>query len=403
MEYITAAEAAGKWGITSRQVQRLLADNRIPDAKRYGRTFAVPADAKKPDVMRFGKKSASQSFASELNHAIDVIYNTSCASGLRENPDRILDMIKEENLRLTPESTLAYLRGDFERVKQCFKKIGENDAAKLCASPTAIAAAICSGDYPFYQGVETYLKNIIKADFGADVTAYAEHALAIGYLGATAPDMVTEWIKKGEYANLHPMVRYEAAYQRVQYLQYMKKYESMLDVAQTALSLLPNPSGKGLTITEIMLRIRCAIACHHIDREGEAQTWLLGAMYAALPHGFIISFADTIMLLGGLTERCLKQAYPKYYNVITELADRVIKNWISFHNRFVKDNVPLILTMQEGEIITIASRGVPYKEIAERYNITVGTLKNKMRIIFEKLCISKKSELADFVPYCKNK
>ena len=339
-----------------------------------------------------------------MNHAIDVIYIAAYASGLRDNPDRILDMIKEEKLRLTPESALAYMRGDFERVKYCFKKTGDDDAAKLCASPAAIATAISSGDYPFYQEIETYLKNIVQADFGAGVTAYAEHVFAYGYLGATANDMVPEWLKIGDYANLHPLVRYEAAYQRTLYLQYMKKYESMLDVAQTALSLLPHSSAEqGLSVTEIVLRIRCAVACHHLDREGEAKTWLLGAMDATLPHGFIISFADTITLLGGLTERCLKQAYSKYYDSVTELADRVVKNWFSFHNRFVKDNIPLILTMQEGEIITLAGRGVPYKEIAERYHYTVGTLKNKMRIIFEKLCISKKSELADFVTYCKNK
>jgi excisionase family DNA binding protein len=48
MDYITVAEIAGKWNVSVRQIQRLLSENKIPDVKRHGHTWLIPADAKKP-------------------------------------------------------------------------------------------------------------------------------------------------------------------------------------------------------------------------------------------------------------------------------------------------------------------------------------------------------------------
>jgi hypothetical protein len=48
MDYITAQEAADKWGITRRRVQILCAQNRIPGAKIMGNMWVIPIDAEKP-------------------------------------------------------------------------------------------------------------------------------------------------------------------------------------------------------------------------------------------------------------------------------------------------------------------------------------------------------------------
>lgn len=48
MEYITANEAASKWGISSRRVHTLCAEGRIKGATRLGNAWAIPMDAEKP-------------------------------------------------------------------------------------------------------------------------------------------------------------------------------------------------------------------------------------------------------------------------------------------------------------------------------------------------------------------
>lgn len=52
MNYISAKEAAEKWGITRRRVQILCEQNRIPGVFKVGNTWAIPVDSEKPDDKR---------------------------------------------------------------------------------------------------------------------------------------------------------------------------------------------------------------------------------------------------------------------------------------------------------------------------------------------------------------
>ena len=46
--YLTVKETAEKWGINPRTVQTMCNDGRIPEAKKFGKAWAIPDDAKKP-------------------------------------------------------------------------------------------------------------------------------------------------------------------------------------------------------------------------------------------------------------------------------------------------------------------------------------------------------------------
>jgi hypothetical protein len=48
MDYISTKEAAEKWDISERRVQRLCEDGRIDGAIRFSRVWAIPQNAKKP-------------------------------------------------------------------------------------------------------------------------------------------------------------------------------------------------------------------------------------------------------------------------------------------------------------------------------------------------------------------
>lgn len=61
-EYISAPEAAKKWGISERRVQRLCEDDRIPGIIKFGRMLMIPKDAAKPeDGRRKENKKTSKS------------------------------------------------------------------------------------------------------------------------------------------------------------------------------------------------------------------------------------------------------------------------------------------------------------------------------------------------------
>ena len=55
MGYMSCVEAAGKWGISERRVQKLCEGNRIPGVVKFGSVWLIPKDAEKPTDKR--KKS----------------------------------------------------------------------------------------------------------------------------------------------------------------------------------------------------------------------------------------------------------------------------------------------------------------------------------------------------------
>ena len=47
-DYISVQQAAEKWGISERRIQKLCEENRIEGALRFGHAWAIPKDAEKP-------------------------------------------------------------------------------------------------------------------------------------------------------------------------------------------------------------------------------------------------------------------------------------------------------------------------------------------------------------------
>ena len=56
LEYIPAPEAATKWGISERHVQKLCEENRIPGVAKFSRLWLIPKDAEKSADGRYRKR-----------------------------------------------------------------------------------------------------------------------------------------------------------------------------------------------------------------------------------------------------------------------------------------------------------------------------------------------------------
>ena len=465
--FMTVAEAAEKWGVTTRRVQRLLSEGRIPGAKKYYRSWMVPEGAEKPEDLRRGKKEPEEALQKPqttgmlqksgmsqtsqtpgmlqkpemsrtpqtpqppatpqlpLSAALAEIIEATIIPMPGDNPDSVLDDIKEDRARLHFESEFAYLRGDFELTKSCFKRTEGDDASRLRASSIAIAAAISTGDYAFYEGIESWLKSIIRADSSRadssqtgssrvdsshadssqadssragssrEIAAFAELMLSTAYSGAFAPNMLPDWLKKGDFSALPHLAKTDAIYKRIKYFQCIGQFESMLAAAQTALIYSDSP--QKITFHDIYLRIVCSIGCCSLGLTEEGEHWLLEAMNIALPHGFITPFAESASAFSGLLESLLKREYPEYYAPILNKWKDTFTNWRAFHNQFTKRNVTLILSLRKYEIAQLAAHRVPYAKIAEQFNISIGRVNNIMREIYAELYVSNRDELAELI------
>lgn len=95
MEYISAPEAAKKWGISERRVQKLCEENRIPGVVRFSRMWLIPKDAEKPKDGRLKNKVSSKSITIEsvINQYGQYVYNL--ALKLSANPENAEDLTQE--------------------------------------------------------------------------------------------------------------------------------------------------------------------------------------------------------------------------------------------------------------------------------------------------------------------
>lgn len=57
MDYISVQEAAKKWDISERRVQKLCEVSRIPGVVRFSRLWLIPKDAEKPCDKRYKKQT----------------------------------------------------------------------------------------------------------------------------------------------------------------------------------------------------------------------------------------------------------------------------------------------------------------------------------------------------------
>lgn len=75
MDYITVREAAEKWHLAERTVQQLCRDGRIEGGRKFGGTWAIPAQAARPtDSRRDGGRGPSKRPAPiALRRAVSVL------------------------------------------------------------------------------------------------------------------------------------------------------------------------------------------------------------------------------------------------------------------------------------------------------------------------------------------
>ena len=63
-QYYTVEEMAKKWNLTRRQIQNLCKNGLLDGAFKFGNSWAIPMDAKRPDDHRLREfKTANQGFS----------------------------------------------------------------------------------------------------------------------------------------------------------------------------------------------------------------------------------------------------------------------------------------------------------------------------------------------------
>lgn len=112
MNYISTGEAAKKWGVRPRNVQRYLAQERVPGAKKYGNYWMIPDDAEKPKDPRLTRSQEKRRPFYTLPRQCPILMMTNMYS-VPGTADAALNSLKyDETAYIIGSAGLEILRGN---------------------------------------------------------------------------------------------------------------------------------------------------------------------------------------------------------------------------------------------------------------------------------------------------
>ena len=120
-------------------------------------------------------------------------------------------------------------------------------------------------------------------------------------------------------------------------------------------------------------------------------------MKIALPNGFVTPFVQSWMTTGCEIEHLLEQRYPQWRDPVERVSMATWKNWIAFHNRYTRENITTLLTQREYRVAQMIVAGSTYQNVADELYLSVGTVKNLVSSLYDKLMIHSRAELADMI------
>lgn len=403
MEYITVREAAQKWGISVRLVQRHCAAGRVGGVQKFGGTWAIPAGAPKPqDPRRLSGASARErgpvrweSACAEDGSMLLPLMNSAfapggglcCIQGMGQGPGREIALAEH-----------CYFRGEAQQAARRARPYLESPSLELQLSACLIYAyanlsvgQIAHARYALAQ-VRALLEGM-GPDTPAPLRAAGAFAASAGavLLHLPLPQGLPD---AGEYLPLLPPgLRAFALYVQAHYAYLQGDYSKSLGMAEATLAM----QGGRYPIPAIYLHLAAVMDHVSLRQPEQAKRHLLAAWEIARPDDFIEGFGEHHGLLGGLLEAVIKKDWPQDFKRMIAITYRFSAGWRKIHNPDTGHDVADNLTTTEFAAAMLAARGWTNQEIGVQMNISPNTVKRHISLALQKLGIRRRQELRQFL------
>ncbi len=316
---------------------------------------------------------------------------TNCLVFPKQHPELALKNL-EGAARMFVEAEMAIARCDFAQAKELVESLLRDDHYILAAVRIGVITAIGLNDNAF-------LADVLKAL--ADYRQRNPHrysALGVEIMEAWLKQWLwiatgyPEWMYRFDLSHVPEEWRQVAAYIGMKIRISQGNFES----AYAASSLLVNfvcPK-EGISAECAYAKIACAIACRETGRQDEMRKWIEAMVRLLVPHGFLLPL---VMLMHGpnksVVEESIEKIAPERLPRYKDESKRYFKNQIRIRNHHTGEKITQELTLREFYLAMLLKRGMAYKELADRFGVSVGRLRNLVSNVYEKLGIHSRSEL----------
>ena len=399
MDYITAAEAARRWGVSERRVQRLCAEGRVPGAEHFGRAWRIPASAPKPADPRRAAPAAAPAPrpATRACAALMPLMSSPFSPGRAREYAASLDPGPRRDVAL---AELAYFTGDAaEAARLARPLLQEKDgAARLSACLIFSYASLALGRINDARATLARARGALdEKTVGGGLSPELSAAAAL--VAQTASVLLhlpgPEGLPPAADALplLPPGLRLFACYVSAHRLYLDGAYETSLGIVLGALAM----TDVTYPIPAVYLHLVAVMDLMGLRRLAEAQEHLLAAWDIARPDGLIEPFGEHHGLLGGMLEAVIKPGWPEDFRRIIDITYRFSAGWRRVHNPATGDDVADNLTTTEFATCMLAARGWTNQEIAEHMGFSVNRVKECLSNAFRKLGVTSRKELGRFM------
>ncbi len=172
-----------------------------------------------------------------------------------------------------------------------------------------------------------------------------------------------------------------------------KQYGACIGIAETALAL----EEEIYPVPTIYLHLVATMGYINLRHFEEAKAHLLEAWKIAKPDDFVQAFGEHHGLLGGMMEAVLKKDFPDDFARMIQITYSFSSGWRKIHNPDTGNQVADGLTTTEFAVAMLAARDWSNKEIAAHLGTSVNTVKLHISSALQKLGISQRKELAQFM------
>lgn len=391
MEYITVTEAAKKWKISNRMVQKYCAEGRIEGVRKFGISWGIPAGSVKPRDPRKEKHSSGNVYACEdeafqglmplMNHPFQPGRCMDFIDGMEDGPKKNIALAEYHYFSGQPEHAAQ----EAELYLTC-----SDTALRLSACLIYGYANLSIGQIYHAKYALTEIQNTLEADGDPSPQARAMSA----FVAAAAAVLLHLPLPDGmppiqELLPALPLgLRAFALYVQAHYLYLQEQYQTSIGVVEATLSM----GAQRYPIPAIYLHLVAVMDYMSLRQVEQAEKHLLAAWRLARPDDLIEGFGEHHGLLGGMLEAVLKPNWPDDFKRMIAITYRFSAGWRKVHNPETGNQVADNLTTTEFAAAMLAARGWTNQEIGRHMNISPNTVKRYLSISMEKLGITRRKD-----------
>lgn len=414
MTYLTAAQTAEKWNISLRRVQDLCRMDRIPGARRMGRDWMIPADAKRPPD---GRCKAAQASEPPEGHApllrrspILLMTDLYHAPGAADACIVAVDAYPESQALMKAE--LAYIRGQIDEVYRHAREILDSRSgfyAVLAGGMLLAMVAMWKGDIKLWNEAHGHFFDApCENDTDRDIVALA---VASTDIDIRDTNKFPDWFARGCFDKL-PRDSHPAA--RVYYMKHLLIFAQECAMG----NLKPKDMGRmgpmkmlpyimepmisqmmadKIVLAEIYLRLLIAVAYHQSGDDTRGGEHLDKAIRLCLADGLYGTLVEHRRQLGLFLDDHLARIDPQALKKVKTMHKQLQSGWTKLHNAVLDREVQESLTVREREVARLAAYGLTNQEIAGQLSVSTHTVRSLLDSARDKIGSDRRMDLALYI------